>query len=220
MILDDSFATYSHSARLSGHSRHRSRYIADDLWLVVHVLHVRAQLLRDLAKHLLGQVAFRNGFVELHKLDDVSGCASASVISEELVVAVELFHEFKFFTVTNTYNHDGARKRRCVDQKLFDSRHVVDCAIGQDQQNVVHILGGHLLRVYLELVDNWSEEGGTSKLDKWQPLLVHLEDALSAWYGWLCRISIYREAMTDRSAWDRYSTESKSWEHLCVIIGL
>ena len=43
---------------------------------------------------------------------------------------------------------------------------------------------------------------------------------MSAWYGWLCRISIYREAMTDRSAWDRYSTESKSWEHLCVIIGL
>lgn len=85
---------------------HLLRDVALNIRLVIDAFHVEAELLRDLSQHFLCQVTPLDSIVELDELDDVAGCLSTSIVSEQLVVRVELLHEVKLLAVAYANDHD------------------------------------------------------------------------------------------------------------------
>ena len=103
-------------------------------------VHVGTKLFGHFLKHLLGEDVGASGriLLELNELDDVSGGRAAAVVSEDGAVAVELLHHFEFLH-SDSDDDDGERQLGGVHNQALGLVHVVDLAVGDDQENVVNL---------------------------------------------------------------------------------
>ena len=139
------------------HGRHGSRCIADKHGLVADIFHVQADLFGDLAEDFLRQVAFPDGFIETHELDNVAGADPASVISQQLAITVKLLHQLELLTFADSDDDYASGQVGCIDDQSFDSAHVVNSSVREDQQNVVDIALLGLGRIHIKFTDDRSE---------------------------------------------------------------
>ena len=98
--------------------------------------HVGADLVRHLFEHFFIQSSASHTLIELDELDDVSGYELAVGVSEADLVAVQLFHEGEI-SVAHANDDDGAGKLGQVVDGILSSRHIVDCTVCEQQEDMV-----------------------------------------------------------------------------------
>lgn len=161
--------------------------------------------------------------LELDELDDVALCESSCGASKESAIAVELIHHSEV-CVTHSHNNDAARQRGSFHNEVLGSRHVVDCSVGQDQQNVVlqRVTLRALTHVGDKLSEDWPEKSWTPKANVALSFSVSNHDVLDALNLRRGNISVKREAVVD-SVYTHVSgdaTEAEHGEHGRLVVGL
>lgn len=73
--------------------------------LVAHLLHIRADLLGNLGKNLLGEVPTCHTLLKFNKLDDISCAFLATRVAKFPLVPIQLFHGAEV-SVSHTNNND------------------------------------------------------------------------------------------------------------------
>ena len=66
--------------------------LSNSLRRVSNAFHVGADLLRDLLKNFLSQIAPSDALIELHELDDVASRCDSTRVSEATTVAIKFLH--------------------------------------------------------------------------------------------------------------------------------
>lgn len=96
----------------------------------------------------------------------------------------------------------------------------MNCAISQQQQDVVAGLTGLLAAVILESFKDWAEVSWATELNGGQSLSVQTHDALNSVDFRVAHISIDREAVAHMWIRGHDATKSEHWELLVKIIRL
>jgi len=184
--------------------------------LEVLLLHVAAHLIWDFLENLLGEVTLLHALVVLNELDDIPlGCVT-SVVSEDGTVSIEFLHGAEV-CVADTDDNDGAWHAGKLDDQSLGGRHVVDCSISQEKEDLVdHTLLHGCLHAHLELLEKWCEQGRAAETDLWECLSVSCEDVLDGENLRVRGVAVHGEAViytiNTHVSWN--STEAEEWEHL------
>ena len=74
--------------------------------------------------------------VELDELDDVSSDLLAGLVCQTAIIAIELLHR-REISVTHTDNDDRAWQLSKLVDQVLGSRHVMDSAVSEEEQDLI-----------------------------------------------------------------------------------
>ena len=77
------------------------------LGYISNTLHVGADLLRHLLKHLFRQVTHPHALLVFYELNNISGAFLSTRVSETATISIKLFHGGEV-CITDANNNDGA----------------------------------------------------------------------------------------------------------------
>ena len=123
------------------------------------VLHVADELPGNFFEHLLGQVPTHHCLVEPDKLHDIALARLTIAVAQTTTVAIELLHGVEV-GITNTNDNDGAGQLSQLVDLIDRLIHVVDGAVGQNEQNGIGVAPDERLHVLAELAQDGLEIRG------------------------------------------------------------
>lgn len=126
--------------------------------LETDLLHVELDLLWDLFKDFLRQVASRLAFSKPHELNNIARDLLSSRVPERISITIKLLHHSESL-ITHTNDNDRAGQVSSSANQILDIIHVVDFTIGENQKHLV----GHGVSLAFserdELPQNFTEVG-------------------------------------------------------------
>lgn len=142
-------------------------------------------------------------------------------VSERLSIAIKLLHGIKV-GVTDPDDDDGAGVFRQLINQILGLRHIMDRSIGQQEQDLVHLLILCRNEQVEKFLKEWCEQGWTTEPDLTLGLAICSNDLLNAIDVWHGHVTIHGKAMADTidSHVSRDATKAKDRELFVRVIGL
>ena len=180
--------------------------------MVAFALHVRAHLRGDLHQDLLRQVASCHALIELDELDDVAGDGLTLRVPQHLTVTIQLFHRVEI-GVANTNDDDRARVLSQLINQVLRLRHVMDRAVSQQEQDLVHRLPLRRHQKAKELLKQRCEQSRSTQTNLAEGLAVGAHDLLDAFDVRHSHVAIHGETVADgvkpHVPWDATEAEDR-----------